>query len=92
MSNYIRKSHNVTVLLYHLVFPAKYRRVVFDEEVDIVLKEHHDGTLSWLDTSCNGLEFMALFPFKINYSNGFIEPCSTVLNYKAFGNVSWSEM
>ena len=39
MSNYIRKSHNVTVLLYHLVFPAKYRRVVFDEQVDIVLKE-----------------------------------------------------
>ncbi|MHB8846630.1 MAG: IS200/IS605 family transposase, partial [Nitrospirota bacterium] len=25
MSDYIRKSHNVTVLLYHLVFPAKYR-------------------------------------------------------------------
>ena len=25
--------------MYHLVFPAKYRRVVFDEEVDIVLKE-----------------------------------------------------
>ena len=39
MSDYIRKSHNVTVLLYHLVFPAKYRRVVFDEQVDTVLKE-----------------------------------------------------
>ena len=39
MSEYIRKSHNITVLLYHLVFPAKYRRVVFDEEVDRVLKE-----------------------------------------------------
>ncbi|MBI2355109.1 MAG: IS200/IS605 family transposase, partial [Deltaproteobacteria bacterium] len=25
MSDYIHKSHNVTVLLYHLVFPAKYR-------------------------------------------------------------------
>ncbi|MBW4551796.1 MAG: IS200/IS605 family transposase, partial [Spirulina sp. SIO3F2] len=25
MSEYIHKSHNVTVLLYHLVFPAKYR-------------------------------------------------------------------
>ncbi|MEX3629235.1 MAG: IS200/IS605 family transposase, partial [Burkholderia sp.] len=24
MSEYIHKSHNVTVLLYHLVFPAKY--------------------------------------------------------------------
>ncbi|MBK5206163.1 MAG: IS200/IS605 family transposase, partial [Polaromonas sp.] len=28
MSEYIQKSHNVTVLMYHLVFPAKYRRVV----------------------------------------------------------------
>jgi putative transposase len=26
------------VLIYHLVFPAKYRRAVFDEEVDDVLK------------------------------------------------------
>ena len=39
MSEYIHKSQNVTVLMYHLVFPAKYRRVVFDEQVDIVLKE-----------------------------------------------------
>ena len=27
------------MLIYHLVFPAKYRRVVFDEAVDSVLKE-----------------------------------------------------
>ena len=39
MSDYIHKSDNVTVLLYHLVFPAKYRRSVFDEQVDEVLKE-----------------------------------------------------
>ncbi len=39
MSEYIHKSHNVTVLLYHLVFPAKYRRAVFDAEVDSVLKD-----------------------------------------------------
>ncbi len=39
MSQYIHKSHNVTVLLYHLVFPAKYRRVVFDDDVDRVLSE-----------------------------------------------------
>jgi REP element-mobilizing transposase RayT len=39
MSEYIDKSHNVTVLLYHMVLPAKCRRVVFDEEVDTVLKE-----------------------------------------------------
>ena len=39
MRDYIHKSHNVTVLIYHLVFQAKYRRVVFDEAVDSVLKE-----------------------------------------------------
>ena len=38
MSEYIHKSHNVTVLLYHLVFPAKYRRAVFDGSVDIELR------------------------------------------------------
>ena len=39
MSEYTHKSHNVTVLMYHLVFPAKYRRAVIDAEVDEVLKE-----------------------------------------------------
>jgi REP element-mobilizing transposase RayT len=39
MSEYIHKSHNVTILLYHLVFPAKYRRAVMDEQVDSVLKD-----------------------------------------------------
>ncbi len=36
---YIHKSQNVTVLLYRLVFPEKYRRVVFDEQVDAVLED-----------------------------------------------------
>ncbi|HYA32363.1 MAG TPA: IS200/IS605 family transposase [Thermodesulfovibrionales bacterium] len=39
MSEYVHKSHNVTVLIYHLVFPAKYRRAVFDEDVDPTVKE-----------------------------------------------------
>lgn len=39
MSKYIHKSHNDTVLLYHLVFRAKYRRAVFDPSVDEVLRE-----------------------------------------------------
>ena len=39
MSEYIHKSHNITVLIYHLVFPAKYRRAVFDESVDKELKD-----------------------------------------------------
>ena len=38
MSKYIRKSHNVSVLLNPLVCPAKYRRVVFTEDVDNNLK------------------------------------------------------
>ena len=38
-SKYIHKSHNVSVLLYHFVCPAKYRRVVFSEEVDKTMKE-----------------------------------------------------
>ena len=37
MSKYIHKSHNVSVLLYHYVCPAKYRRVIFDDKVDKVL-------------------------------------------------------
>ena len=39
MSEYVHKRHNVSVLLYHLVCPAKYRRVVFTEDVDSILKE-----------------------------------------------------
>jgi REP element-mobilizing transposase RayT len=39
MSRYIHKSHNVSVLLYHLVCPAKYRRAVFDENVDSIVKD-----------------------------------------------------
>lgn len=38
MSEFIHKSHNVSVLLYHLVFPAKYRRAVIDDHVDNELK------------------------------------------------------
>lgn len=38
-SKYIHKSHNVSVLLYHVVCTAKYRRVVFSEQVDEVVRE-----------------------------------------------------
>ena len=38
-SKYIHKSHNVSVILYHYVCPAKYRRVVFSSEVDDTIKE-----------------------------------------------------
>ena len=39
MSKLTRKSHNVSILLYHIVCPTKYRRVVITEEVDLVLKQ-----------------------------------------------------
>ena len=39
VSEYLHKSHNVTVLIYHLVFPAKYRRAVIDQAVDSVIKD-----------------------------------------------------
>ncbi|EFV9547686.1 IS200/IS605 family transposase [Shigella sonnei] len=38
-SIFLHKSHNVTVLLYHIVLPAKYRRSVFDSKVEAVLKD-----------------------------------------------------
>ena len=33
MSKFIHKSHNVSVLLYHLVCPVKYRKVLFDDAI-----------------------------------------------------------
>jgi putative transposase len=39
VSKFIHKRHNVSVLLYHIVCPAKYRRVVFSPEVDELLKQ-----------------------------------------------------
>ena len=38
-SHYVHKSHNVSVLMYHIVCAAKYRRVVMSEHVDEVLKQ-----------------------------------------------------
>lgn len=34
MSEYIHKRHNVSILIYHIVCPAKYRKVIFGESVD----------------------------------------------------------
>jgi putative transposase len=38
VSQYLHKSHNVSVLLYHIVCPAKYRKAVFTDEVSRELK------------------------------------------------------
>lgn len=42
-SEYLRSSHSVSNLVYHLVFPTKYRRVVFDESVEKCLKQICEG-------------------------------------------------
>ncbi len=39
MSEYKHKQHNVTVLIYHLVCAAKYRRMVFTEKVEEHIRE-----------------------------------------------------
>jgi len=39
MSELIRKEHNVSTLMYHIVCPAKYRRAEISEEVDKKLRE-----------------------------------------------------
>lgn len=39
MSEHIHRSHNVSVLLYHIVCPAKYRRAVVSADVDKVLRD-----------------------------------------------------
>ena len=37
-SRFIHKSHNVSILIYHLVTPEKYRKVIFDEAITISLR------------------------------------------------------
>ena len=39
MSKHIRRSHNISLLLYHFVCPAKYRKKIFTEPVEQSLKE-----------------------------------------------------
>ena len=39
ISDLIRKQHNVSILLYHIVCPAKNRKAVFTGEMDEKLKE-----------------------------------------------------
>jgi len=38
-SQYIHLSHNVSNLVYHIVCPSKYRRVIFDDTVEEHLKQ-----------------------------------------------------
>ena len=43
MSDHEYKRHNKTLLLYHLVFPLKYRRKVIDEQIGLTLKGICEG-------------------------------------------------
>ena len=38
-SEFLYLSHNVSNLVYHIVCPAKYRRMVFDENVEEHLRQ-----------------------------------------------------
>ena len=39
MSKLIHKQHNVSIMMYHIVCPAKYRRSVITENIEEYLKE-----------------------------------------------------
>jgi len=38
MSLYLHKSHNVSCLIYHIVCPTKYRRIVISKHIDQTIK------------------------------------------------------
>ena len=66
MSEHIHRSHNVSVLLYHLVGPAKDRRAVCSAEVDTVLRdvcleiaERHDIVFLEIGTDRDHVHFLA---------------------------------
>lgn len=83
MSKLIRKSHNVLVLLYNIVCPAKYRKVVFSDEVDTTLKDicleiskRYEITFLEIGTDKNHVHFLAqsvpmYSPTKIAYNKKY---------------------
>jgi REP element-mobilizing transposase RayT len=65
MSKHIHRSHNVSLLLYHLVCPAKYRRAVFSADVDTALRgicldiaARYDITFLEIGTDRNHVHFL----------------------------------
>ena len=65
MSEFIHKNHNVSVLMYHIVCPAKYRRSVFSTVVDAKLKEvcadiqkRYDLTFLEIGTDADHVHFL----------------------------------
>ncbi|NOQ76145.1 MAG: IS200/IS605 family transposase, partial [Crocinitomix sp.] len=64
-SKSIHKSHNVSVLLYHVVSSAKYRKVVFTDSVDSVLvkvcdeiEKRYDVSFLEIGTDENHVHFL----------------------------------
>ena len=58
MSEHIHKSHNNSLLLYHLVCPIKYRRKVLSEEVaetfrDVCLAISQRYEIHFLEIGCD---------------------------------------
>lgn len=39
MSKYIRGSHHVSIIMYHIVCPCKFRRTVISSEIEISIKQ-----------------------------------------------------
>ena len=65
MAENISKSHNVSVLLYHLVCPAKYRRKIFSEEVTkslllicFVITDKHEIEFLEIGTDADHVHFL----------------------------------
>ena len=46
---HIKRSHNKTLLLYHLVFPAKYRSKIFSEAIDMTIRESCIEMSTWYE-------------------------------------------
>ena len=65
MSQLLHKEHNVSILLYHIVCPTKYRRVVVGSEVDQVLRticldlaDRHEITFIEIGTDRDHVHFL----------------------------------
>ena len=66
MSDYIKRRHNVSVLLYHIVCPAKYRRVIFDNnridntltDICIEIEKRYDINFIEIGTDSDHVHFL----------------------------------
>ena len=58
MSKFIYKSHNVSVLMYHIVCPAKYRRAIFTEEVCEEISKRYEIVFLEIGTDSDHVHFL----------------------------------